>query len=147
VIAPEIFEFVLVNELKRAVRSQTYLTLLVLEPSFSGAPSDPSGEREGLARLIAELIVPEIRETDLLAQTRSGQLSLVLLDAEFSSSWCVVERLLTRVTNYHFPRPVDITIGAACCPTDAADLESLRRAAESRPAVRRRCESGGPVDH
>lgn len=143
VIAPDLFDFVLVNELKRAVRSQTYLTLLLVEPSFADAPSDPDGEREPLTRLIAELIVPEIRETDLLAQTPSGQLSLVLLDADFSSSLGVVQRLVTRLTDYRFPRPVDITVGAACCPTHGADAESLRRRAASRPAVRRRCESGG----
>ena len=32
VLSPEVFDFVLNNELKRAIRSQNYLTLLVVEP-------------------------------------------------------------------------------------------------------------------
>lgn len=143
VLAPEVFEFVLAHELKRAVRSQTYLTLLLVEPSFADAPADANGEREQLTRRIADLIGREVRETDLLAQTRSGQLSLVLLDADFGSSLRVVERFVARLTNYRFPRPVDLTVGAACCPTHGADAESLRRGAESRTIVHRRCESGG----
>jgi len=37
VLTPEAFDFVLNNELKRAVRSQNFLTLLVVEPT----PRDP----------------------------------------------------------------------------------------------------------
>ena len=33
VLTPEAFDFVLNNELKRAVRSQNFLTLLLLEPT------------------------------------------------------------------------------------------------------------------
>ena len=32
VLSPEVFDFVLTNELKRAIRSQNFLTLLVVEP-------------------------------------------------------------------------------------------------------------------
>ena len=37
VLTPEAFDFVLNNELKRAVRSQNFLTLLLVEPT----PTDP----------------------------------------------------------------------------------------------------------
>ena len=37
VLTPEAFDFVLNNELKRAVRSQNFLTLLVVEPTPRGS--------------------------------------------------------------------------------------------------------------
>lgn len=139
VLAPDVFEFVLANELKRAVRAQTYLTLLLFEPAFPDHPGDDSCERDRLVRRIAEVIGREVRETDLLAEAPSGRLSLVLLDADFGNALRVVERIIAHLTYYRFPRPMDITVGAACCPTHGADAESLRRGAESRPIVHRRC--------
>ena len=133
VLTPEAFDFVFTNELKRAVRSQNFLTLLVMEPAVAGAPHNGNGEREGLVRQIAGLVSREVRETDLLAETAKGRLSIVLLDADLANSMRVVDRLMTRLEHYAFAKPVEIEVGAACCPTHGADAESLRRAAETRP--------------
>lgn len=141
VLTPEAFEFVLTNELKRAVRSQNFLTLLLVDP----APADAhvgTGERERLVRQIAQMIGREVRETDLLAQTDAGRLSLVLLDADLQNSMRVVERLMARFEHHQFARPIDIEVGAACCPTHGADAESLRQAAAARPVHRRRDSRG-----
>ena len=43
---------------------------------------------------------------------------------------------MSRLDHYEFPRPLAIEVGAACCPTHGADVESLRRAAESQPFTR-----------
>ena len=69
VLTPEAFDFVLNNELKRAVRSQNYLTLVLVEPRAEGR------ERQDAAREVAELVSREIRETDLLSATPDGRLS------------------------------------------------------------------------
>jgi hypothetical protein len=143
VLTPEAFDFVLNNELKRAVRSQNFLTLLLVEPSVQGAPG---GDREGFVRQIAGLISREVRETDLLAQTDKGQLSIVLLDTDLQNSLRVVDRLMTRLEHYEFAKPVAIEVGAACCPTHGADAESLRRAAEARP-VRPPRQANGNAGH
>jgi len=74
-----------------------------------------------------------VRETDLLAQTSHGQLSVVLLDADLENSIAVIDRLMARLDHYEFARPLTFEIGVACCPTHGADPVSLRRAAESRP--------------
>jgi hypothetical protein len=134
VLTPEAFEFVLNNELKRAVRSQNFLTLLVVEPT----PRQAGGEQTSVVREVARLVSREVRETDLLAQTDEGQLSVVLLDADLHNSMQVVDRLVSRFRHYEFPTPVAIEVGAACCPTHGADAETLRRAAESRPIRSRR---------
>jgi diguanylate cyclase (GGDEF)-like protein len=142
VLTPEAFEFVLTNELKRAVRSQNFLTLVVVEPALKGVPvnSNGNGEREQAVREVARLISRDVRETDLLSHTSRGQLSVVLLDADLENSIRVIDRLMARLDHYEFPRPLTFEVGAACCPTHGVDAESLRRAAESR-LVRRRGNS------
>jgi GGDEF domain-containing protein len=143
VLSPEAFEFVLNNELKRAVRSQNFLTLVHLEPSLRNAPAANPTIREEAAREIAKLISRDVRETDLLAHTGNGRLSLVLLDADLPNSIGVIDRLMSRLDHYEFPQPLAIEVGAACCPTHGADAESLRRAAAARPVHPRRDTRGG----
>jgi len=131
VLTPEAFEFVLSNELKRAMRSQNFVTLVIVEPApKSGGGAD---ERDQAAREVARLISRDVRETDLLSPTGRGQLSVVLLDANLDNSIGVINRFMTRLDHYEFARPLTFTVGAACCPTHGADAESLRRAALSRP--------------
>ena len=142
VLTPEAFEFVLTNELKRAVRSQNYLTLLLVQATLRDAPAAGNGERERLVRQVAGLAGREIRETDLLSHTEPDRLSIVLLDADLPNAMRVVERLLSRLEHYQFPRPLEIEIGAACCPTHGVDAASLRQAAEARPMHRRRNSRG-----
>jgi GGDEF domain-containing protein len=131
VLTPEAFDFVLSNELKRAVRSQNFLTLVHVEPSIRGAADGGNGERDSAVREIARLISRDVRETDLLSQTAPGRLSVVLLDADLENSIGVIERLMSRLDHYVFSPPLTIQVGAACCPTNGADVESLQRAAEA----------------
>jgi hypothetical protein len=140
VLTPEAFEFVLNNELKRAVRSQNYLTLVVVEPTPRGA-GDTEGDRDRAMSDVAKLVSREVRETDLISRTDRGQLSVVLLDADLPNSMRVIDRLLARLEHYEFPRPLTFEVGAACCPTHGADLESLKRGAEVRPVRQRRNQS------
>ena len=134
VLTPEAFAFVLDNELKRAVRSQNFLTLLVLEPTAQ--PSAPPVESNRATRQVARIVSREVRETDLLSADDST-VSVVLLDADLQSSLRVVDRLVSRFEHYEFSTPLSIEVGAACCPTHGADADSLRRAAEARPVHRR----------
>jgi PleD family two-component response regulator len=132
VLTPEAFDFVLGNELKRAMRSQNFLTLVVMDatPEESSADDDP-------VRHVANVVSHEVRETDLLTRTPEG-VSLVLLDADMNSSMRVIDRLMARLDHYEFPRPVSITVGAATSPTHGTDPATLRRAAAARPVVSRR---------
>jgi GGDEF domain-containing protein len=127
VLTPEVFQLVLNNELKRALRSQNYLTLLVLDfTSLTGAV-----ERGQLTREVARVVDREVRETDLLSETVDGRLSVVLLDADLQNAMRVVDRLAAHFQHYVFSTPTAITAGAACYPTHGSDPESLRRAAEA----------------
>ncbi len=111
-------------------------------PRIAGAPNGANGERQQAVRQIARLISRDVRETDLLAETDKGRLSLVLLDADLQNSMNVIERLRTRLDAYAFPKPLTLEIGAATCPTHGADLDSLRRAAEARAIHTRRDDRG-----
>ena len=135
VLTPAAFEFVLDNELRRAIRSQNFLTLLVVEPA-----TEPRGQTVSpeLVREVVRVVSREIRETDLLAETPTGQLSIALLDADLQSSITIIDRLATRLDHYAFSSKVTFEMGAACCPTDGADRETLRRVAETHPARRHR---------
>ena len=141
VLTPEAFEFVLNNELKRAVRSQNYLTLVVVEPTLRVAAGDAEADQDRAMSDVAKLVSREVRETDLISRTDRRQLSVVLLDADLPNSMRVIDRLLARFDHYEFPRPLTFDVGAACCPTHGADLESLKRGAEVRPVRQRRNQS------
>lgn len=130
VLTPETFDFVLTNELKRAARSQNYVTFVLVEPRGL--------DREAGLQQFAQLIQPELRETDLLA-VAGAAISMVLLDADLQNSMRVIDRLMARLQHYQFPTPLDIQVGAACCPTHGADAETLKRvAAAARTAMPRR---------
>jgi Cu/Ag efflux pump CusA len=120
VLTHETFEFVLANELKRAVRSQNFVTLVMIQPR-TGEPAKAVDE-------IARLINPELRETDLLAVDQET-VWMVLLDADLQNSTRVIERVMSRLEHYQFTVPLDIDVGAACCPTHGADAGTLKHAA------------------
>lgn len=125
VLNHETFEFVLGNELKRAVRSQNFVTLLMIRLHvIQPRNGDPSSAVEEIARLVN----PELRETDLLA-IDDETILVVLLDADLQNSARVIERVMSRLEHYQFTTPLDIDLGAACCPTQGADAGTLKRAA------------------
>jgi hypothetical protein len=127
VLTPEAFEFVFSNELKRAMRSQNFLTLLVIEP----AGCSPAECRQAV-REIGRIIGREVRETDLVSPTEKNRLSVVLLDADLQNSMRVVDRLRARFEHYQFATPTAISVGIASCPLHGADADTLRQAAELR---------------
>jgi len=128
------FEFVLETELKRAVRSQNYLTLVTVEASREWEGMTVTAD-DGTLEEVAKVIAREIRDTDPLGHTDKGTLALVLLDADFDRSACVIDRLVARIESYKFPTALRIAVGAACYPTHAVDADSLKRSAMSRPLV------------
>jgi GGDEF domain-containing protein len=133
-LTPGAFEFVLESELKRAVRSQNFLTLVVLEANREWEGITVTADFGTLLE-VAQLVGREVRDTDVLGRTDRGTLALVLLDADYDNSTHVVERVISRIENYEFSAPIRIAVGAACYPTHAVDAESLTRQALSRPLV------------
>ena len=75
--------------------------------------------RPATLRAITNLVSRELRETDMLAADATT-VSLVLLDADVQNSARVIERVMARLEHYQFTTPVEIEVGAACCPTPAS---------------------------
>jgi hypothetical protein len=133
-LTPGAFQFVLDSELKRAVRSQNFLTLVVLEASREWEGMTVTAD-DGTVFEVAQLIGKEVRDTDLLGHADKGMLALVLLDSDFDNSRRVIDRLVSRIENYKFQTPLRIAVGAACYPTHAVDAESLKRQAMTHPII------------
>ncbi len=130
-LTPEAFEFVLGNKLKRATRSQTFLTLVVMETAF-----DEPAAGEDAVRHVARIVSREVRETDLLTRADEG-VSLVLLDADMNNTMRVIDRSMARLDHYEFPRPVSITVGAAASPTHPLVLSEDTDRSKKRGGTRR----------
>lgn len=128
-LRPVEFEFAFNNELKRAVRSQNFLTLVVVEPVCEGC------DRNGTAREVARVISREMRATDLIGATPEGRLSMVLLDADLQNALRVVERLTALLGHYQFGCPLTFDVGLACCPAQGSDAATLRSAAVRTSAM------------
>lgn len=133
-LTPDAFGFVLEGELKRAVRSQNFLTLVVLETRREWDGMMVTAD-DGTVGDVARIVGHEVRDTDLLGVTENGMLSLVLLDADYENSTKVIDRVVQRIDSYDFPTPLRISMGAACYPTHAGDAEALKRQALARPLV------------
>jgi hypothetical protein len=140
VLTPGAFKFVLSLELKRAERSQDFLTLVTIEADreWNGMllPGDKVTVRE-----IAEVISREVRSTDLIGRTDERTLVLMLFGADVEQSIPIIHRFVSRIENYAFFIAVRIAVGAACCPTDAVDADTLTCRALSRSTVN--CRGGG----
>jgi len=134
VLTPGAFEFVLDSELKRAVRSQNFLTLVVVEAAREWDGVLVTAD-DGTVQEVAQIIGREVRDTDLIGHTEKGTLAMVLLDSDFEHSTRVIDRVVSRIENYEFSTALRIAVGAACYPTHAVDGESLKRQAMSRPIV------------
>ena len=146
VLTPNAFEFVLDSELKRAVRSQNFLTLVVVEASREWEGMTVTAD-DGTLQEVAQIIGKEVRDTDLIGHTEKGTLSLVLIDADFEHSSRVINRLVSRIEHYEFPTALRLAVGAACYPTHAVDAESLKRQALLHPIVHWRARVRSPEDN
>lgn len=134
------FDFVLEGELKRTVRAQTFLTLVVVEAHREGEGVMGTAD-DGTMHEVAQIVGREIRDTDVMGCTDKGMLSFVLIDADYDHSTRVVNRLVSRIESYEFPMAVRIAVGAACYPMHAVDADSLKRLAQSHPIVQWRSVS------
>jgi hypothetical protein len=129
-----VFTSLLNTELKRAIRSQNYLTLVTIETSREWEGMTVTAD-EGTVQEVARVVGREIRGTDLLGLTDRGTLGLVLLDADYEHSAGVIDRLISRIESYKFMTALRIAVGASCYPTHAADADTLKHQALSRPVV------------
>ena len=131
-LAPTAFKFVLNRELRRAMRSSSRLSLVVIETTRSLDGVTVTADERAI-REVAQLVNDEMRDHDLFGLADEGTLSLVLRGTDYSRSVRVVDRLLSRLETHQFATPIQIALGAACYPMHAMGAESLKRWALAHP--------------
>jgi diguanylate cyclase (GGDEF)-like protein len=134
VLTPSAFEFVLEAEMKRAVRRQNCVTLVLVEAMREWEGVTVAADDDTLQE-VGQVLGKEIRDTDLMGHAGKGALAVVLLDTDFDQSASVIDRLITGIEDYDFQSTLRIAVGAACYPTHAVDVDSLKRGASSRAVV------------
>ena len=142
-LSPETFAFELDAELRRAVRSRSDVTLVVLE---ARRETDASGTADETAMLeIAEIIGDAVRDTDLVGFADRAALGVVFVEANFHRSAHVLDRLMLLIGQRAFVPAVRIEVGVASYPEHGVDAGSLKREAKSRPFLRETFGTNPPV--
>jgi GGDEF domain-containing protein len=128
------FQFVLDRELARALRSQNFLTLVIVEASREWEGMTMTVD-DAIMHEMAQLVSRDVRDIDVIGHLQRGTFALALVDADFEHSVHVIERFVARLESYEFPTALRIAVGAACYPSHAVDADSLARQAIARPLV------------
>jgi PleD family two-component response regulator len=147
VFTPDAFAFVMDSELKRALRVQSYLTLIVMDISREWEGMVVSTD-EGTLHEVATVVANDVRGTDLLGRTEQSTLALLLLDTDLEQARRVIDRMVARLGDYSFRTVLRVVVGAACYPQHGTDAASLTREAMARPLVNwRRSDATGPAQN
>lgn len=141
----EFFEYLLNLEVKKAFRYLYFFSLMILQRD---KPSQglTQAEEDSLLKRLATLVREEIRGTDIIGRIGQDKFIIILDQADFKVSFKVGERVRDRIEHYTFKVDgheimLTLSIGVACLPTHASDLETLIQKTETALSTAR--ERGG----
>ena len=127
----DLFLFILDLEVKRARRYQNFLCLLfpTLEPS---APNDNEAGFQTCYQILVNLLMDEVRETDLLGSLGENSLVILVPYADISVGDRVKSRFEGVLKYCDFrSQGFEVIINRACFPTNGTDtLDLIKRASE-----------------
>lgn len=124
----EAFGFMVDHQLRHAQRAQEFLTLVVFIAERECRDLLVAADQWVVTEL-ARLIRSAVRDTDLLGSTAEGMLSLLLVGIDMDRAAPVIERLKDHLARYTASPMLQISVGAACCPTHAICSDDLLRQA------------------
>lgn len=127
----EAFSVMVDHQLRQAQRAQEFLTLVVIVAEREWRELVGAAD-EWIVKELARLVRYAVRNTDLLSRTADGMLSLLLVGSDLQSANNVIERLNSHFRRYESSPAVQISLGAACCPTHAVRADELLQHAMSR---------------
>lgn len=131
----EIFGALLEIELKRSLRYQNYLALLLIEARMGSTASREPENSNSWSKMLA-LVRSVIRETDLIGVPEQNLLTIVLLNSDNRAASLVADRLSSWVSQC-LGAGGHLSIGGACFPTHATDLSGLYQSASGMLAAAR----------
>jgi len=142
----EFFEYLLDLEVKKAGRYLYFFSLMILQGDKIPADLGEVGENMLLKKL-ASLVREEIRGTDTIGRIDHNKFFIILDQADFHASYKVGERISERIKHYAFKvdgHELMLTgsIGVACFPTHASDLETLKQKAGLALNMAKECGGG-----
>ena len=129
ILTRDAFNFMADHQLRYAQRTQEFVTLVVITAERDSRELLVSAD-EWIMRELGRVIQCAVRNTDLLGRTSEGTLSLLLAGIDIGRAAAVIDRLQEHLRRYR-TAPLQITVGAACCPTHAIGSEELFRQAMS----------------
>jgi GGDEF domain-containing protein len=130
----EAFSFMVEHQVRHAQRAQEFLTLVVFVAEHEWRELVVAAD-EWVVKELARLIRAAVRETDLLARTAEGMVSLLLVGVDLERSKAVIERVKDHIRRYGGSSALQITVGAACVPTHTISAGELIELAMSRRDV------------
>jgi diguanylate cyclase (GGDEF)-like protein len=133
------FEFRLAEEISRAIRNKTGLSLIILDVDWFKNYNDTLGHPAGdeLLRQLARALKETVRDNDIVARYGGEEFAVILPSVEKDGAMILAERLRKRVEEEHFPNEevqprgrLTISLGLASLPEDADTKENLIRRAD-----------------
>ncbi len=127
------------RELRRALRKETFLSVLMVDIDHFKRFNDGLGHEAGDAvlRELARLLQSQLRAEDIACRYGGDELLLVLPEADVEAAQKFAERLQTtiRATQIqHYGKVLDgltLSVGIACYPQHATDVGELIGAADA----------------
>jgi GGDEF domain-containing protein len=127
----EAFSFMVDHQVRHAQRAQEFLTLVVFIAEHEWKELVVAAD-EWMVKELARLIRAAVRETDLLARTAEGMVSLLLVGVDMERANSVIARVKDHIRRYGGSSSLQITVGAACVPTHTISAGELLDLAISR---------------
>jgi diguanylate cyclase (GGDEF)-like protein len=122
----ELFDLILEMELKRSLRYQNFISLLLIEanPKVAAARVE---DNSTLSEKMAALIRKELRESDIIGTYDRNTVRVILLYSDERVAGKIADRLRIWMSNYFGVEGnhSNVSLGDACFPSQANDLSSL----------------------
>jgi diguanylate cyclase (GGDEF)-like protein len=132
------FEYLLDLEVHKAVRYLYFFSLLVVQfngQNGHGNKKEEAGPHDAIAGTMSHLIRDVIRGTDVVGRIGGGKFFVILHQSDHQQARSIGGRIMQRIQNYTFTIGDEeirktISVGGACFPTHANDMDSLMGRAE-----------------
>jgi GGDEF domain-containing protein len=134
----EAFSFMVDHQVRHAQRAQEFLTLVVFVVEREWRELVVAAD-EWVIKELARLIRTAVRETDLLARTAEGMVSLLLVGVDMDRAKSVIKRVKDHIQRYGGSSALQIRVGAACVPTHTISAGELLDLAISRRDLSDEC--------
>ena len=134
VLEQQSFEYLLDLEVHKAVRYLYFFSLLVVQFNGHKKAAVPMGT-DTIASTMSRLIRDVIRGTDVVGRIGEGKFFVILHQSDHQQARSIGNRIMQRIQNYTFTIKNQeikkaISVGGACFPTHANDMDSLVGKAE-----------------